>query len=102
MPVLWTLPVDVWTHLCKSFLGLKSLVRLDTALQKNQEKVIAEVLGKLRDDKNYQVQADALRTLGKNYAAQVDVQRQYLGRSNAVGKTAAGDFNFWEFWHARI
>ena len=28
-------------------------ILLDTALQKNQEKVIAEVLGKLRDDKNY-------------------------------------------------
>lgn len=25
--------MDVWTHLCESFLGLKSLVRLDTALQ---------------------------------------------------------------------
>lgn len=59
-------------------------ILLDTALQKNQEKVIAEVLGKLRDDKNYQVQADALRTLGKNYAAQVDVQRQYLEYANGI------------------
>lgn len=59
-------------------------ILLDTALQKNQEKVIAEVLGKLRDDKNYQVQADALRTLGKNYAAQIDVQRQYLEYANGI------------------
>lgn len=59
-------------------------ILLDTALQKNQEKVIAEVLGKLRDDKNYQVQADSLRTLGKNYAAQVDVQRQYLEYANGI------------------
>lgn len=59
-------------------------ILLDTALQKNQEKVISEVLGKLRDDKNYQVQADALRTLGKNYAAQVDVQRQYLEYANGI------------------
>jgi len=27
------------------------------------------------------------------------VQRQYLSGSNAVGKTAAGDFNFGEFRH---
>lgn len=59
-------------------------ILLGTALQKNQEKVIAEVLGKLRDDKNYQVQADALRTLGKNYAAQIDVQRQYLEYANGI------------------
>lgn len=59
-------------------------ILLDTALQKNQEKVITEVLSKLRDDKNYQVQADALRTLGKNYAAQIDVQRQYLEYANGI------------------
>ena len=59
-------------------------ILLGTALQKNQEKVISEVLGKLRDDKNYQVQADALRTLGKNYAAQMDVQRQYLEYAHGI------------------
>ncbi|MDZ7922540.1 MAG: hypothetical protein U5M23_00465 [Marinagarivorans sp.] len=59
-------------------------ILLGTALQKNQEKVIAEVLGKLRDDKNYQVQADSLRTLGKNYAAQIDIQRQYLEYANGI------------------
>jgi hypothetical protein len=59
-------------------------ILLGTALQKNQEKVISEVLDKLRDDKNYQVQADALRTLGKNYAAQIDVQRQYLEYANGI------------------
>lgn len=59
-------------------------ILLDTALQKNQQKIITEVLDKLRDDKNYQVQADALRTLGKNYAEQIDVQRQYLEYANGI------------------
>lgn len=59
-------------------------ILLGTALQKNQQKIITEVLDKLRADKDYQVQADALRTLGKNYAAQIDVQRQYLEYANGI------------------
>ncbi len=59
-------------------------ILLDTALQKNQEKIITEVLDKLRDDKNYQVQADELRTLGKHYAEQIDVQRQYLEYAHGI------------------
>lgn len=59
-------------------------ILLDTALQKNQQKVISEVLDKLRADKDYQVQAEALRTLGKNYAAQIDIQRQYLEYANGI------------------
>lgn len=59
-------------------------ILLDTALQKNQQKIITEVLDKLRDDKNYQVQADELRTLGKHYAEQIDVQRQYLEYANGI------------------
>ena len=59
-------------------------ILLDTALQKNQQKIITEVMDKLRADKDYQVQADALRTLGKNYAAQIDVQRQYLEYANGI------------------
>lgn len=59
-------------------------ILLGTALQKNQEKVISEVLDKLRSDKDYQVQADALRALGINYAAQIDVQRQYLEYANGI------------------
>jgi len=59
-------------------------ILLDTALQKNQQKVITEVLDRLREDKGYQVQADALRALGKNYAAQIDVQRQYLEYANGI------------------
>lgn len=59
-------------------------ILLGTALQKNQQKVITEVLDKLRQDKGYQVQADALRALGKNYAAQIDVQRQYLEYANGI------------------
>lgn len=59
-------------------------ILLGTALQKNQEKVISEVLDKLRSDKDYQVQADALRALGVNYAAQIDVQRQYLEYANGI------------------
>ena len=59
-------------------------ILLDTALQKNQQKIITEVLDKLREDKGYQVQADALRALGKSYAAQIDVQRQYLEYANGI------------------
>lgn len=59
-------------------------ILLDTALRKNQQKIITEVLDKLREDKGYQVQADALRALGKNYAAQIDVQRQYLEYANGI------------------
>lgn len=59
-------------------------ILLDTALQKNQQKIISEVLDKLRDNKNYQVQADELRTLGKHYAEQIDVQRQYLEYANGI------------------
>jgi hypothetical protein len=59
-------------------------ILLDTALQKNQQKIITEVMDKLRADKDYEVQADALRTLGKNYAAQIDVQRQYLEYANGI------------------
>lgn len=59
-------------------------ILLDTALQKNQQKIITEVFDKLRDDKNYQVQADELRTLGKSYAEQIDVQRQYLEYANGI------------------
>lgn len=59
-------------------------ILLDTALQKNQQKVIAQVLDKLREDKDYEVQADALRALGVNYAAQIDMQRQYLEYANGI------------------
>lgn len=59
-------------------------ILLDTALQKNQQKVISEVLDKLRVDKDYQVQADSLRALGVSYAAQIDVQRQYLEYANGI------------------
>lgn len=59
-------------------------ILLGTALQKNQQKIITEVMDKLRADKDYQVQADALRTLGKNYSAQIDVQRQYLEYANGI------------------
>lgn len=59
-------------------------ILLDTALQKNQQKVITEVLDKLRVDKDYEVQADALRALGVSYSAQIDVQRQYLEYANGI------------------
>lgn len=59
-------------------------ILLGTALQKNQQKVITEVLDKLRSDKDYEVQADALRALGINYAAQIDIQRQYLEYANGI------------------
>jgi len=59
-------------------------ILLDTALQKNQQKIITQVLDKLREDKDYEVQAEALRALGVNYAAQIDIQRQYLEYANGI------------------
>ncbi len=59
-------------------------IRLDIALQKNEQKIIGGILDKLKEDKNYEVQAESFRTLGKNYAAQLESQRQYLEYSNAI------------------
>lgn len=59
-------------------------VRLDIALQKNEQKIIGGILDKLKQDKNYEVQAESFRTLGKNYAAQLESQRQYLEYSHAI------------------
>jgi hypothetical protein len=59
-------------------------VLLSTALQKNQQAVLAEVVAKLRDDQGYQLQTEALKTLGKNYTAQIEVQRQYIEYGNGI------------------
>lgn len=59
-------------------------IRLDIALQKNEQKIIGGILDKLKADKNYEVQAESFRTLGKNYAVQLESQRQYLEYSNAI------------------
>jgi len=62
-------------------------ILLSTALQKNQQIVLDEVLGKLRDDQSYQLQTDALKRLGQNYTSQIEVQRQYIEYANGIYST---------------
>lgn len=62
-------------------------ILLSTALQKNQQQVFDEVMGKLRDDQSYQVQTDALKKLGETYTAQIETQRQYIEYSNGIYST---------------
>lgn len=62
-------------------------ILLSTALQKNQKILLAEVLAKLRDDKGYELQTEALRTLGKNYTSQIEVQREYIEYGNGIYST---------------
>lgn len=59
-------------------------ILLDTALQKNEQKIISGILDQLKTNKNYEVQAESFRALGKNYAAQLESQRQYLEYANAI------------------
>ena len=59
-------------------------ILLDTALQKNEQKIISGILDQLKQNRNYEVQAESFRTLGKNYAAQLESQRQYLEYANAI------------------
>lgn len=62
-------------------------ILLSTALQKNQQQVFDEVMGKLRDDQSYQVQADALKKLGDTYTSQIEIQRQYIEYANGIYST---------------
>lgn len=59
-------------------------ILLDTALQKNEQKIIGGILEQLKQNKNYEVQVESFRTLGKNYASQLESQRQYLEYANAI------------------
>lgn len=59
-------------------------ILLGTALHKNEQRIISGILDKLRRDQNIELQAESFRTLGTNYAAQLDVQRQYLEYANAL------------------
>ncbi|MDX1678541.1 hypothetical protein [Arsukibacterium sp.] len=59
-------------------------ILLATALQKNEQRIVSGILDKLRDDQNIALQAESFRTLGENYAAQLDLQRQYLEYANAL------------------
>ncbi len=59
-------------------------ILLDTALQKNEQKIISGILEQLKQNRNYEVQAESFRTLGKNYASQLESQRQYLEYANAI------------------
>jgi len=62
-------------------------ILLSTALQKNQQQVLDEVMTKLRDDQSYQVQTDALKKLGETYTSQIESQRQYIEYSNGIYST---------------
>ncbi|MBZ9612680.1 BAR domain-like protein A BdpA [Rheinheimera maricola] len=59
-------------------------ILLATALQKNEQRIVSGILDKLRQDQNIALQAESFRTLGVNYAAQLDLQRQYLEYANAL------------------
>ena len=59
-------------------------ILLATALQKNEQRIVSGILDKLRQDQNIALQAESFRTLGVNYAAQLDMQRQYLEYANAL------------------
>jgi hypothetical protein len=59
-------------------------ILLATALQKNEQRIVSGILDKLRQDQNIALQAESFRTLGVNYAAQIDLQRQYLEYANAL------------------
>ncbi|MCB5226134.1 hypothetical protein JAO78_004825 [Alishewanella sp. 16-MA] len=61
-----------------------SRILLATALHKNEQRIISGILDQLRKDKNIEVQAESFRSLGTNYAAQLEVQRQYLEYANAL------------------
>ncbi|MET0357738.1 MAG: hypothetical protein ABW044_13230, partial [Cellvibrio sp.] len=62
-------------------------ILLSTALQKNQQLVFDEVMGKLRDDQSYQIQTEALKKLGDTYTSQIEIQRQYIEYSNGIYST---------------
>ncbi len=64
-------------------------ILLSTALQKNQQVVLDELLTKLREDNTYQMQIDAVRTLGNNYTSQLEVQRQYIEYANGIYSTTS-------------
>lgn len=59
-------------------------ILLATALQKNEQRIVSGILDKLRQDQNIALQAESFDTLGVNYAAQLDLQRQYLEYANAL------------------
>jgi hypothetical protein len=62
-------------------------ILLSTALQKNQQLVFDEVMGKLRDDQSYQIQTEALKKLGDTYTSQIEIQRQYIEYANGIYST---------------
>jgi hypothetical protein len=64
-------------------------ILLSTALQKNQQAVMDELLAKLHEDNTYQMQVDALRTLGNTYTSQLEVQRQYIEYANGIYSTTS-------------
>jgi hypothetical protein len=64
-------------------------ILLSTALQKNQQALMDELLAKMHEDNTYQMQVDALRTLGNTYTSQLEVQRQYIEYANGIYSTTS-------------
>jgi hypothetical protein len=57
---------------------------LDTALQKNEQKIISGILDKIKQDNNYELQAESFRTLASSYSRELETQRQYLEYANGI------------------
>lgn len=59
-------------------------IGLDVALQKNEQRIVSGILDRLKQNKNPELQAEQFKSLGQNYAAQLETQRQYLEYANAI------------------
>lgn len=59
-------------------------IGLDVALSKNEQKIVSGILDRLKQNQNPQLQAEQFKTLGQNYATQLETQRQYLEYANAI------------------
>lgn len=59
-------------------------ILLGTALQKNEQRIINDIVQQLKQNTHYDVQAESFRTLGSNYASQMETQRQYLEYANGI------------------
>jgi len=88
-PGLKYIRLDVETQHGGVMLDQLSIQRilLDTALQKNEQRIMSGILDKLQTNQNYELKKEALQSLGKNYASQLETQRQYLEYANGIYST---------------
>lgn len=59
-------------------------IALAVALQKNEQKIVSNLLEQLQQDKQQAVQAESIRALASSYLAQLESQRQYLEYANGI------------------